>query len=111
VLAYFSLGQIYELTNFFVKNFPLSSSKKIYCNESSSELYDCTDCIYFLFRSLSKGAYGIGDVVLEPLRDVWGNSRVRINNSLDNKSRPFPRDQSKLYPNHYRLFKEKVPSA
>ena len=46
-------------------------------------------------RSLSKGAYGIGDVVLEPLPDVWASSRVRINNSLDNKSRPFPKEQSR----------------
>jgi len=41
-------------------------------------------------RSISKGAYGIGDVCLEPLRDVWGRSLLRINNSLDNSNSPFP---------------------
>jgi len=41
-------------------------------------------------RSIRKGVYGIGDVCLEPLRDVWGISRLRINNSLDNSSPPFP---------------------
>jgi len=41
-------------------------------------------------RSVSKGAYGIGDVCLEPLRDVWSRSKIRINNGLDNDTEPFP---------------------
>jgi len=41
-------------------------------------------------RSVAKGAYGIGDVVVEPLRDVWQDSRARINNSMDNATEPFP---------------------
>jgi hypothetical protein len=52
-----------------------------------------------LFRSLSKGAYGIGDVVLEPLREVWRTSRLRINNSLDNKNRPYAKHESKCFHN------------
>ncbi|XP_023335370.1 uncharacterized protein LOC111706688 isoform X1 [Eurytemora carolleeae] len=42
------------------------------------------------FRSMSKGAFGIGDVCLEPLREVWGRSLLRINNSMDNTVTPFP---------------------
>ena len=38
----------------------------------------------------SKGAYGIGDVCLEPLRDVWSNSQIRINNKLDHSFEPLP---------------------
>jgi len=41
-------------------------------------------------RSLQKGVYGIGNVCLEPLRDVWADSKLRINNSLDNTSPPYP---------------------
>jgi len=41
------------------------------------------------FRSLNKGAHGIGDVVVEPLRDVWGRSKARVNNSMDNMAEPF----------------------
>ena len=41
-------------------------------------------------RSMSKGAFGIGDVCLEPLREVWGRSLLRINNSMDNTVTPFP---------------------
>jgi len=41
-------------------------------------------------RSVAKGAYGIGDVVVEPLRDVWKDSGARINNSMDNATEPFP---------------------
>lgn len=41
-------------------------------------------------RSVAKGAYGIGDVVVEPLKDVWKESRARINNSMDNATEPFP---------------------
>jgi len=41
-------------------------------------------------RSMAKGAYGIGDVVVEPLRDVWKDSGARINNSMDNATQPFP---------------------
>ncbi len=48
---------------------------------------------------MSKGAYGIGDVVLEPLREVWRTSRLRINNSLDNKNRPYAKHESKCFHN------------
>jgi len=41
-------------------------------------------------RMSSKGAYGIGDVCLEPLRDVWSNSQIRINNKLDHSFEPLP---------------------
>jgi len=41
-------------------------------------------------KSLRKGVYGIGDVVVEPLRDVWQRSEARINNSMDNSSTPYP---------------------
>lgn len=44
-------------------------------------------------RSLSKGAHGIGDVVVEPLQDVWRESGARINNSVDNTTQPFPGGQ------------------
>ena len=47
------------------------------------------------FRMSSKGAYGIGDVCLEPLRDVWSNSQVRINNKLDHSFDPLPSKQGK----------------
>eukprot|EP00088_Acartia_fossae_P057287 TRINITY_DN6683_c0_g1_i2.p1 TRINITY_DN6683_c0_g1~~TRINITY_DN6683_c0_g1_i2.p1 ORF type:complete len:236 (-),score=54.96 TRINITY_DN6683_c0_g1_i2:445-1152(-) len=39
-------------------------------------------------RLSSKGAYGIGDVCLEPLREAWGESKIRINNSLDHTKKP-----------------------
>ena len=38
---------------------------------------------------MSKGVHGIGAVVVESLRDVWGGSKVRINNRLDNSVHPF----------------------
>jgi hypothetical protein len=41
-------------------------------------------------RSMRKGRFGIGDVCLEPLREVWGFSHLRINNSMDNAVTPFP---------------------
>jgi len=44
-------------------------------------------------RSLTKGAYGIGDVVVEPLRGVWMDSGARINNSMDSGQEPFPGQQ------------------
>jgi len=44
-------------------------------------------------RMSSKGAYGIGDVCLEPLRDVWGQSQIRINNKLDHTLDPLPSRQ------------------
>jgi len=44
-------------------------------------------------KSLSKGAHGIGDVVVEPLEDVWGESRARVNNSMDNSRTPYPSHQ------------------
>ena len=44
-------------------------------------------------RSLAKGAYGIGDVVVEPLRGVWMDSGARINNSMDSGQEPFPGQQ------------------
>ena len=40
-------------------------------------------------RSMSKGVHGIGAVVVESLRDVWGGSKVRINNRLDTSVHPF----------------------
>ena len=42
------------------------------------------------FRASAKGAYGIGDVCLQPLRDTWGTSSIRINNKLDTTMKPFP---------------------
>jgi len=41
-------------------------------------------------RASAKGAYGIGDVCLQPLRDTWGSSSIRINNKLDTTMKPFP---------------------
>lgn len=41
-------------------------------------------------KSLRKGVYGIGDVVVEPLRDVWKESGARVNNGMDNDVAPFP---------------------
>jgi len=41
-------------------------------------------------KSLRKGVYGIGDVVVEGLRDVWKESSARINNSMDHSVTPFP---------------------
>jgi len=41
-------------------------------------------------KSLTKGVYGIGDVVVEGLRDVWKESGARINNGMDNSIPPFP---------------------
>ena len=34
-------------------------------------------------NSLRKGELGTGDVVVEPLGDVWSDSKARINNSMD----------------------------
>ena len=39
-------------------------------------------------NSLRKGELGIGDVVMEPLGDVWGDSKARINNSMGNSLQP-----------------------
>jgi len=41
-------------------------------------------------KSLRKGVYGIGDVVVEPLRDVWRESSARINNGMDTSIPPYP---------------------
>jgi len=41
-------------------------------------------------RSVAKGVHGIGLVVKEPLGDVWGRSKARVNNGLDNSLTPFP---------------------
>eukprot|EP00092_Neocalanus_flemingeri_P093169 GFUD01118391.1.p1 GENE.GFUD01118391.1~~GFUD01118391.1.p1 ORF type:complete len:278 (-),score=72.29 GFUD01118391.1:285-1118(-) len=41
-------------------------------------------------KSLRKGLYGIGDVVVEPLRDVWRESGAKINNGMDTTIPPFP---------------------
>lgn len=41
-------------------------------------------------KSLQKGVYGIGEVVVEGLRDVWKESSARINNSMDTSVTPFP---------------------
>lgn len=38
---------------------------------------------------MSKGVHGIGAVGVESLRDVWGGSKVRINNRLDTSVHPF----------------------
>ena len=48
-------------------------------------------------KSLRKGVYGIGDVVVEPLRDVWQRSEARINNSMDNSTTPYPSQKSKSF--------------
>ena len=40
-------------------------------------------------HSFHKGAFGVGDVVIEPLLDVWSSSNVRINNSVDKSHRPY----------------------
>ena len=32
----------------------------------------------------------VGDVVVEPLTDVWRESGARINNSMDSGTQPFP---------------------
>merc|ERR1719431_1511180 len=44
-------------------------------------------------KSLQKGVYGIGEVVVEGLRDVWKESSARINNSMDTSVTPFPSTQ------------------
>lgn len=44
-------------------------------------------------KSLRKGVYGIGDVVVEPLRDVWRESGARINNGMDNTMAPYPAEK------------------
>eukprot|EP00092_Neocalanus_flemingeri_P030091 GFUD01032668.1.p1 GENE.GFUD01032668.1~~GFUD01032668.1.p1 ORF type:complete len:278 (-),score=77.25 GFUD01032668.1:266-1099(-) len=41
-------------------------------------------------KSMRKGLYGIGDVVVEPLRDVWRESGAKINNGMDTTIPPFP---------------------
>eukprot|EP00092_Neocalanus_flemingeri_P018449 GFUD01019968.1.p1 GENE.GFUD01019968.1~~GFUD01019968.1.p1 ORF type:complete len:278 (+),score=71.95 GFUD01019968.1:69-902(+) len=41
-------------------------------------------------KSMRKGIYGIGDVVVEPLRDVWRESGAKINNGMDTTIPPFP---------------------
>ena len=46
-------------------------------------------------KSLRKGVYGIGDVVVEPLRDVWKESGARVNNVMDNDVEPFTAQKSK----------------
>jgi hypothetical protein len=40
--------------------------------------------------SLRKGELGIVDVAMEPLPDVWSDSRARINNTTDNSLEPLP---------------------
>ena len=46
-------------------------------------------------RSVAKGVHGIGQVVKEPLRDVWSRSQARVNNGMDNSLTPFPSQQGK----------------
>ena len=46
---------------------------------------------------MSKGVHGIGAVVVESLRDVWGSSKVRINNGLDTSVHPFSSQTSDYY--------------
>ena len=46
-------------------------------------------------RSVAKGVHGIGLVVKEPLGDVWGRSKARVNNGLDNSLTPFPSQKGK----------------
>ena len=41
-------------------------------------------------NSLRKGELGIGNVVMEPLADMWSDSRARINNTMDNSLEPLP---------------------
>ena len=48
-------------------------------------------------NSLRKGELGIGDVVMEPLIDVWSDSRARINNTMDNSLEPLPASSCKLF--------------
>ena len=38
--------------------------------------------------SCRKGELGIGDVVMEPLNIVWGESMARVNNIMDNNLQP-----------------------
>ena len=40
-----------------------------------------------------QGIHGIGDVVVEPLWDVWNHSQARINNSMDNAVAPFSSEE------------------
>ena len=49
-------------------------------------------------NSLRKGELGIGNVVMEPLADVWSDSRARINNTMDNSLEPLPANSGKLIP-------------
>ena len=46
---------------------------------------------------MSKGVHGIGAVVVESLRDVWGCSKVRINNGLDTSVHPFSSQTGAFY--------------
>ena len=46
---------------------------------------------------MSKGVHGIGAVVVESLRDVWGGSKVRINNGLDTSVHPFSSQTGMFY--------------
>ena len=43
--------------------------------------------------SCRKGELGIGDVVMEPLNNVWGESMARVNNIMDNNLQPLPSEQ------------------
>ena len=40
--------------------------------------------------------YGVGDVVVEGLRDVWKESSARINNSMDHSVTPFPAQKGEV---------------
>ena len=46
---------------------------------------------------MSKGVHGIGAVVVESLRDVWGSSKVRINNRLDTSVHPFSSQKGAVF--------------
>ena len=48
-------------------------------------------------NSLRKGELGTGDVVMEPLGDVWSDSKARINNSMDNSLEPLQSQLGNYY--------------
>lgn len=54
---------------------------------------DNADRLFSGSQSLAKGIHGIGDVVVEPLWDVWNHSQARINNSMDNAVAPYPSEE------------------
>ena len=45
--------------------------------------------------SLRKGEVGIGTVVMEPLKEVWGDSLLRVNNTMDKNLQPFTGTEGK----------------